>query len=126
MNNKIILTATAIIIGLVGIAWSLIPATFVGFWEIESGTNATYLGNRMGTLLLALGVTAWLLRKAQNTQILRAFMLGAFFALLLTVVQSVYGLAVLGYNTWGTAIGESLLTLGYVWVLFIRPEKVIQ
>jgi hypothetical protein len=77
----------------------LIPATFVGFWEIELGTNATYLGNRMGTLLLALGLTAWLVRKAPNTQTLRAFMFGAFIALLLTVIQSVYGATVLGYNT---------------------------
>ncbi len=126
MNNKFVLTATAIVIGLVGLAWSLIPAEFVGFWEIEPGINATYLGNRMGTLLLALGVTAWLVRKAPNTHTLRAFMFGACIALLLTVIQSVYGAAILGYNTWAPAIGESLLTFGYVWVLLIKPEPVIK
>jgi hypothetical protein len=122
MNNKIVLTATALVIGLVGIAWSLIPATFVGFWHIEPGTNVTYMGNRMGTLLLALAVTAWLARKSPNTQALRALMIGAFIALLLATIQSLYGAFVFGYTTWAPAIGEGILTLGFIWVLFIRPE----
>jgi uncharacterized BrkB/YihY/UPF0761 family membrane protein len=126
MNNKIVLTATAIILGLVGLAWSIFPANFVEFWEIEAGSNATYLGNRMGTLLLALGVTAWLLRNAPNTPTLRKFMIGALIALLATVIQSVYGVVVLGYNTLMPAIGETILSFGYIWVLFIKPEPVIK
>ena len=125
MSSKLVLTATAVVLGIVGIAWSLFPATFVGFWRIEPGTNATYLGNRMGTLLFGLAVTSWLGRKAANTEARRALMLGALVALVLMTAQSLYGAVALGYMTWMPTIGEGLLTLGFVWVLFVRPEPIV-
>lgn len=125
MNSKFVLTANALIIGIVGVAWSLVPATFVGFWHIEPGTNATYLGNRMGTLLLAMAVTSWLARNTANTHARRALMIGALVAMALMTAQSLYGALVLGYTTWGPTVGEGLLTAGFIWVLFIKPETVV-
>lgn len=125
MTSKFVLTATAVVLGLVGIAWSIMPSTFVGFWHIEASTGATYLGNRMGTLLLALATTAWLGRKAPNTEARRALMIGALLAMVLMTAQSLYGAVVLGYTTGMPTIGEGLLSLGFAWVLFIRPEPIV-
>lgn len=112
-------------LGIVGVPWSVVPSVFVGFWHIEPSTGATYLGNRMGTLLFGLAVTAWLGRKAANTEARRALMHGALVALVLMTAQSIYSAVALGYTTRMPALGEGLLTLGFVWVLFIRPEPIV-
>lgn len=125
MSSKFVLTATALVLGIVGVGWSLLPSTFVGIWQIEPSTGATYLGNRMGTLFFGLAVTAWLGRKAANTEARRALMLGALVAMVLMTAQSLYGVVVLGYATAMPTLGEALLTLGFIWVLFIRPEPIV-
>ncbi len=125
-TRKFVLTATALILGVIGFAWSIVPATFVGIRQIAPSTGATYLGNRMGTMLFAaLGVTAWLSGNTANIEGKRALKLGALVGMALMTDQSLYGAVVLVYATWGTVIGEALLTLCFIWVLFIRPEPVV-
>ena len=125
MTSRHVLTANAVVLGLVGTAWSLAPATFVGFWHIAPGTNATYLGNRMGTLLFALAFTSWLARDLPHTPARRALMLGAFVAMVLITAQSLYGALALGYTSGMPTLGEGLLSLAFAWVLFVRPEPVV-
>ena len=125
MNSKIVLTATAVLIGFFGAAWLVVPAVLGNFWAVAPGDNFTYMGHRDGALLLGLAVTAWLARNAPNTQARRALMIGSLVALALLTGLSAYGALALGLNTWGPVVAESLFVVGFVWVLFIKPEPVV-
>ena len=95
------------------------------YWRIAPGESLDYMGHRYGALLIGLAVTVWLARNALNTQARRALMMGAFASLALTKALSVYGALALGLNAWAPSAIECALTLGLAWVLFIRPEPVV-
>ncbi len=125
MSSKIVLTATGVWIGLIGAAWLVMPAILSNFWGVAPDDNFTYMGQRDGALMLGLAVTAWVARNAPNTQARRALMIGSLVALALLTGLSAYGALALGLNTWGPVVAESLFVMGFVWVLFIKPEPVV-
>jgi hypothetical protein len=52
-------------------------------------------------------------------------MVGAFVGLALTTALSLYGALALALNAWPAVVVESVLVVGFVWVLFIKPEPVV-
>lgn len=125
MNSKHILTATAILIGIFGAGWLIVPDTMADYWRIAPGDNVNYMGHRYAAFMLGLVVAMWLARNAPNTQARRALMIGTLFALALTTAISLYGALALALNAWPAVIVEFALVIGFVWVLFIRPERVV-
>lgn len=125
MTSKLVLTVTAILIGTVGLGWLLAPDMMENFWRIGPGDNLNYMGHRYGALLLGLAAGALFARNAPNTKARRALMIGAFVALAISTAISVYGALALALNTWPAAIIESALLVGFLWVLFIKPEPVV-
>ena len=75
------------------------------------------MGHRYGAFMLGLVVAMWLARNAPNTPARRAVMIGAFVALALTTALSLYG--ALALNAWPAVVVESVLVVGFVWVLHI-------
>ncbi len=125
VTSNIVLTATAVLIGAVGLGWLLAPDMMGDFWRISPGDSLNYMGHRYGALLLGLASGALLARDAPNTQARRALMTGAFVALAISTALSVYGALALALNAWPAVIIESILLAGFVWVLFIKPEPVV-
>src|SRR5215469_943627 len=125
VNSKLVLTATSILIGIFGAGWLIVPDAMCKYWSMVPGDNLNYMGHRYAAFMLGLVVAMWLARSAPNTQARRALMVGAFVALALTTVISVYGAIALALNAWPAVIVESVLVLGFVWVLFIKPEPVV-
>ena len=95
------------------------------YWKIDPGDNLNYMGRRYGAFLLGLIVALWLARNAPNTQARRALMIGALFTLALTTALSLYGALELALNAWPAVVVEFVLVIGFVWVLFIKPEPVV-
>jgi len=124
-NSRLVLTATTVL-GLFGAGWLIVPDSMTSYWGMAPGESVNYLGHRYGALLIGLAVTVWLGRKALNTLARRALMMGAFVSLALTTALSVYGALALQLNAWAPSAIEGVLTLGLAWVLFIRPEPVVQ
>lgn len=75
--------------------------------------------------MLGLAAAAFLARNAPNTKARRALMSGAFVALAISTAISVYGAVALALNAWPAVIIESALLVGFLWVLFIKPEPVV-
>ena len=108
--------------GVFGIGWLIMPEMLGRYWEMAPGENLNYMGHRYGALLMGLGVTVWLGRKALDTQARRALMIGALVSLVLTTALSLYGALALGLNAWTPFAVELTLTVGMAWVLFMRPD----
>jgi uncharacterized BrkB/YihY/UPF0761 family membrane protein len=125
VNSKLVLTTTAVLIGIFGLGWLIMPDALGNYWKILPGDNLNYMGRRYAAFMLGLVVALWLARNAPNTQARRDLMIGAFVALALTTVISVYGALALSLNAWPAVVVESGLVLGFVWVLFIKPEPVV-
>jgi hypothetical protein len=51
-------------------------------------------------------------------------MIGALVALALTTAISLYGALALALNAW-PAVVEFVLVMGFVWVLYVKPEPVV-
>ena len=125
MNSKLVLTTTAVLIGIFGLGWLIVPDVMGNYWKIDPGDNLNYMGHRYGAFLLGLVVASWLARNAPNTQARRALMIGALFTLALTTVISLYGALALALNAWPAVIVEFVLVMGFAWVLFVKPEPVV-
>lgn len=125
MNSKLVLTTTAVLIGIFGVGWLTVPDTMGNYWRIGPGDNLNYMGHRYAAFMLGLVVAMWLARNAPNTQARRALMIGAFFALALTTAISMFGALAMGLNAWPAVVAEFALASGFAWVLFIKPEPVV-
>jgi uncharacterized BrkB/YihY/UPF0761 family membrane protein len=84
VNSKLVLTTTAVLIGIFGLGWFIMPDVMGNYWKILPGDNLNYMGHRYGAFMLGLVVALWLARNAPNTQARRDLMIGAFVALALT------------------------------------------
>ena len=80
------------------------------------------MGRRYGAFMLGLMVISWLARSAPNTQARRAIVVGSLVCWVLTDALSLYGALALGLNAWSPFGVELVLVVGFVWVLFIKPE----
>jgi hypothetical protein len=125
VNSKLVLTATSLLIGNFGVGWLIVPDVMGSYWRMEPGDNLNYMGRRYGAFMLGLVAALWLARNAPNTQARRALMMGALIALALTTAISLYGALALTLNAWPAVSVEFLLVMGFVWVLFIKPESVV-
>lgn len=125
MTSKHVLTITAVLIGIFGAGWLIVPDQLGKYWGIAPGDNLVYMGHRYGAFMLGLVVAMWLGRTAPATQARRALMIGALVALTLTTAISAYGAVVLGLNAVPAVVTELALVAGFVWVLFIKPEPVV-
>ena len=125
MSSKLVLSTTAVLIGIFGLGWLIMPDVMGNYWGIDPGDNLNYMGRRYAVFMLGLVVALWLARSATNTQARRALMIGALVALALTTAISLYGALALALNAWPAVVVEFVLVMGFVWVLFIKPEPVV-
>ena len=121
MRSKVVLTASAAAFGIFGAGWLFLPETFYRYWAITPDSHR-YMGRRYGAFMLGLMVISWMARNAPNTQAKRAILVGSLVGWLLTDALSLYAALALGLNAWWPFAVELALVLGFVWVLFIRPE----
>ncbi|MGD9670839.1 MAG: hypothetical protein AB7U75_17645 [Hyphomicrobiaceae bacterium] len=125
MKCNFVLTSTAVLIGSFGVGWLIAPNAMGDYWRMAPGDTLNYMGHRYGAFMLGLVVALWLARNAPNTQARRALMIGALVGLTLTTAVSLYGALALALNAWPAVIVEFALVMGFVWVLFVKPEPVV-
>lgn len=125
MNSKFVMAATAVLIGIFGVGWLIVPDVMGNYWKMAPGDNLNYMGHRYAAFMLGLVAALWLARNAPNTRARRHLMIGALVALALTTAMSLYGALALSLNAWPAVIVEFALVAGFVWVLFVKPEPVV-
>ena len=121
MSTKLVLTASAAAFGIFGAGWFIAPGVFYKYWAIVPDPNL-YMGRRYGAFMLGLMVISWLARNAAKTQTRQAILVGSLVCWVLTDALSLYGAMALGLNAWSPFVVEFVLVVGFVWVLFIKPE----
>ena len=122
MSSKLVLSASAAAFGIFGAGWFIVPGMFYKYWAIVPDSNS-YMGRRYGAFMLGLMVISWLARNASDTEARQAILMGSLVCWVLTDALSLYGALALGLNAWWPFVVELALVLGFVWVLFIRPER---
>jgi hypothetical protein len=125
MNSKLLLTIIAVMLLGVGATWLFAPGILFSTIGIEMNGDLDFMGRRYSAYILGLVVTLWMARDVPNTKAKRALMIGCMVALALTCATSLYGSAALGLNMWMIFAVELLMVAGFVWVLFIKPEPVV-
>jgi len=124
MSSKHVLTASAAAFGIFGAGWLLAPQMFYNYWAIVGDANY-YMGRRYGAFMLGLMVISWLARSGPHTQARRAILVGSLLGWVLTDALSLYGALALRLNAWWPVGVESALVVGFVWVLFVKPEPLV-
>jgi hypothetical protein len=122
-RSKLVLTASAVVFGIFGVGWLIVPGIFYKYWAIVPDSNQ-YMGRRYGAFMVGLMVISWLVRNVPNTPARRAILMGSFVCWVLTDALSLYGALALGLNAWWPFGVELVLVVGFAWVLFIKPEAV--
>lgn len=64
MNTKIILLASAIVLGAAGIGFTFMPAEIAAWMSIEIHPMITLLGQILGALFLAFAMLNWMIRSS--------------------------------------------------------------
>jgi hypothetical protein len=120
-----VLSASAAAFGIFGVGWFLAPGMFYKYWAIVPDANL-YMGRRYGAFMIGLMVISWLARNAPHIRARQAILVGSLVSWTLTDALSLYGALALGLNAWWPFGVELALVLGFVWVLFVRPEREVR
>jgi hypothetical protein len=122
LKSKHVLTASAVVFGIFGVAWLFAPAMFYENWAIPPDPEFL-MGRRYAAFMLGLMTISWMARSVVNTKARRAIMMGSLVAWVLTDALNLYAVT-LGQKALAPFIVELLLVLGFVWTLFVKPEPV--
>jgi hypothetical protein len=56
VNSKLVLITTAVLIGIFGLGWLIMPDMMGNYWKIDPGDNLNYMGRRYAAFMLGLVV----------------------------------------------------------------------
>jgi hypothetical protein len=101
---------------LLGVAWTLFPATMLSSWGIQADASAIYMGRRYGGLFFGYALILWLARESESSTARTAIMAGGALVTLGMAVLSVFGIVtqVAGPGVGVAAVIEILLALGFI------------
>jgi hypothetical protein len=114
----LLLTVTAIIGALYGVATLLTPAAYLQMLGLDANPSAILQARYFGAAVLGAGLMLGMARKAQELAVQRALSLGNFVVVTGSAVVTVIGLAsgLLNAVGWGFLASEVLLAAGYGYV----------
>jgi hypothetical protein len=72
VNSKLVLITTAVLIGIFGLGWLIMPDMMGNYWKIDPGDNLNYMGRRYAAFMLGLVVALWLARNALQANMTRS------------------------------------------------------
>lgn len=118
--------AIASVLALVfGLAFLLVPAQLLSLYGVTLEAAGQWIGRYLGSAFLGLAVLTWLARNAPEGGALRAIVLGGFVlsvtGLIVAVLDGLYGLG--NALVWSTVAIYLLLTLGYGYFQFAKPQS---
>jgi hypothetical protein len=117
---KAFLSVAAVLTGLLGLAWVLLPESMLGVWSAPGASVAAYMGRRYGGLFFGYSVMLWLSRGSGPSAARNAILAGAAVVAIVMAVVSVFGAVsgVVGAGVWGAAAVEVLLAAGFFYYFF--------
>jgi hypothetical protein len=120
MSFKTLAVITAILMLVLGAGYLFAGTVFVGRWQIQPTESVLLFGRRIGALNLGFSVGFFLARNAPVSVARTALCAGVAIGCSLLAVLGVYEFSAgrAGGGILVSAIVESLLAIGYIWILF--------
>ena len=118
---KSFLSAAALLIALLGIAWLFFPEAMLGRWGVQTDPVGLFMGRRYGTMLLGYAAILGLGRSASPSTARTAILAGGAFVTGLVALVGVGGIltATVGPGAWITVAVEALLSGGFLYFLLV-------
>jgi hypothetical protein len=114
---KIFFAVAAALTLMLGVAWTLFPASMLSSWDMQANVAAIYMGRRYGGLFFGYALILWLARGAESSTARRAVIAGGALVTLVMAALSLFGIltSVAGPGAWAAALIEVLLAAGFLW-----------
>ncbi len=125
MKLKVLFIITAVCAVVFGVAFVIIPTRLYSLYAIESTEGLNYMGQLFGAALIGIGLIAWLVRNAADSDARKAIVLSFFIADGIGFVVALIGQLneILGSLGWLTVAIYFLLSLGFGYFQFSKPSS---
>lgn len=114
---KLLFSAAAFLVTLLGIGWLGFPETMLGLWAVKGDPIAIYVARRYGGLLFGYAVILWLGREAPPSAAKSAILAGGLVVTTLMTGLSLLGVlsGTVGPGAWGAVVIEGVLAAGFAY-----------
>ena len=126
MSYKLLFVLSAITALLLGLAFLFIPVMVLEIFGAETYVVAVLLARFFGTAMIGFGLLLWFTKDVTDEAMQRWMAISMFICAMLGLILSVIGVSpasgVIRSNGWVTIVGYLLFTLGYAYLLFLKPK----
>ena len=126
MSYKLLFVLNAIAALIFGLVFLFVPIMMLKLLGAETYVVAILLGRFFGTAMIALGLLLWFTKDVTDESMQRWMAISMFICAMLGLILSVVGVSpasgVIRSNGWVTIVGYLLFTLGYAYLLFLKPK----
>jgi hypothetical protein len=124
MNIRNLFTVSAIVAGLFGLAFVLVPGPLTELYGIELSDGGLYVGRLLGAAFLMFAVLTWQSRDAQDSTARQAIILALLVGFVVGFVVSLVGQFnnIVNALGWTTVAIYLLFSVGYGYFQFRKPE----
>ena len=123
MKLNTFMAIVAVVAGLFGLGFVVIPEQVLSFYGAAPDAGANYMAQLLGASLLGFAVILWLCKDAKDSPVRQAILLGLIVAdgvgfVVALIVQLGGGINALG---WSTVLIYLLFALGFGYFRFTKP-----
>jgi hypothetical protein len=125
MRLNILMVLNAIVAGVFGVVFVLVPGWLVSLYGVTADASLTYVAQLFGAALIALAVVTWMARNAADSDARRAIVLGLAIGNIVGFVVALIGQfgAVVNTLGWSTVVIYLLLALGFGFFALRKPAS---
>lgn len=127
MSYKSMFALNSIVMLLAGLAFLFVPEKIL----LQMGTSETYVSTILavrflGTAMITIGLLLWFVKDISDGSAQKglgfAMLASIFITFVLTLIGSVSSTSVIRSNSWILIVVYALFSLGYGFLLFLKPK----
>lgn len=124
MSYKFLFVLNALLAFVFGVAFLVVPAQSLGFFQAEQYAATLLMGRFFGSAMIALGLVLWFVKDANDDGVQKMVAISLLISSVLGLVVNIMGIAsgVIRTNGWISIIVYVLFALGYAFMLFLKPK----
>ena len=123
MRLSTLMTVNAVVAGLFGLAFVVVPVRLLSVYGATGGSSLAYVAQLYGAALLGFALLTWSARNAGDSEARRAIVLALFVADAIGFVIALISQLRIGVNAigWSTVAIYLLFALGFGYFQFKKP-----
>jgi CHASE2 domain-containing sensor protein len=124
MGYKILFVLNALVVFVLGAALLFVPEMTLEQFQTQLRVPEVVQARYLGAALLTLGLMLWFVKDISDERLQKNFsavgLIGSILAVIVTIISITKG--VLSINSWIPIVVEVVFSLGYAFVLFLKPR----